>query len=269
MADRPLWQPDQEHIEEANLTHFARQAIRDWNLGINSYPAFYQWTADRPEQFWRSLWKFSGVRASAAGERVLVDGDKMPGAKWFPDARLNFAENLLRRRDATTAMVFWGEDKVKRRLTWRELYDQVSRLAQALRAAGVGPGDRVAGYLPNMPEAVIAMLAAASLGATWSSCSPDFGVQGVLDRFGQIEPVVLFAADGYFYSGKSIDSLGKVREIATRLPSLRQVVIAPYLSAKPDVSGIPDAQRLEEFVAGRSGGEIRFEQMPFDHPLYI
>jgi len=269
MADRPLWQPDQERIEEARLTHFARQAIRDWNLGINSYPAFYHWTVEHPEQFWRSLWKFAGVRASAIGERVLVDGDKMPGAKWFPEARLNFAENLLRRRDATTAIVFWGEDKVKRRLTWRELYDQVSRLAQALRASGVRPGDRVAGYLPNMPEGAIAMLAAASLGAVWSSSSPDFGVQGVLDRFGQIEPVVLIAADGYFYSGKGIDSLEKVREIAARLPKLRQVVIVPYITAKPDVSGIANAQRLEDFIAGHPGGEIRFEQLPFDHPLYI
>jgi len=244
-------------------------AIRDWNLGINSYPAFYRWTLEHPEQFWRSLWKFAGVRASAVGERVLVDGDRMPGAKWFPEARLNFAENLLRRRDATTAIVFWGEDKVKRRLTWRELYDQVSRLAQALRAAGVKPGDRVAGYLPNMPEGVTAMLAAASLGAVWSSSSPDFGVQGVLDRFGQIEPVVLIAADGYFYSGKGIDSLEKVREIAARLPRLRRVVIVPYLTAKPDVSGIRNAQRLEEFIAGHPGGELRFEQLPFDHPLYI
>jgi acetoacetyl-CoA synthetase len=269
MADRPLWQPDQERIEEASLTHFARQAIRDWNLGINSYPAFYHWTVEYPEQFWRSLWKFAGVRASATGERVLVDGGKMPGAKWFPEARFNFAENLLRRRDATTAIVFWGEDKVKRGLTWRQLYDQVSRLAQALRAAGVKSGDRVAGYLPNMPEGVIAMLAAASLGAVWSSSSPDFGVQGVLDRFGQIEPLVLIAADGYFYSGKRIDSLEKVREIAARLPRLRRVVIVPYISAKPDVSGIPNAQRLGEFIAGHPGGNIRFEQLPFDHPLYI
>jgi len=269
MADKPLWQPGQERIEEANLTRFARQAIRDWSLGINTYPAFYRWTVDRPEQFWDSLWKFAGVRSSAKGDRVLVDGDRMPGAKWFPDARLNFAENLLRRRDGATALVFWGENRVKRRVTHRELYDQVSRLAQALRAAGVKPGDRVAAYLPNMPEAASAMLAAASIGAAFSTCSPDFGVQGVLDRFGQIGPVVLFAADGYFYNGKTIDSLAKVREIAARLANLRRVVIVPYVSAKPDVSAIPNAQRLDEFIAVQPGGDIRFEQLPFDHPLYI
>ena len=269
MADKPLWQPGQERIEEANLTRFARQAIRDWSLGINTYPAFYRWTVERPEQFWDSLWKFAGVRSSAKSARVLVDGDRMPGAKWFPDARLNFAENLLRRRDGATALVFWGENRVKRRVTHRELYDQVSRLAQALRAAGVKPGDRVAAYLPNMPEAASAMLAAASIGAAFSTCSPDFGVQGVLDRFGQIGPVVLFAADGYFYNGKTIDSLAKVREIAARLANLRRVVIVPYVSAKPDVSAIPNAQRLDEFIAVQPGGDIRFEQLPFDHPLYI
>ncbi len=269
MADKPLWQPGQERIEEANLTRFARQAIRDWSLGINTYPAFYRWTVERPEQFWDSLWKFAGVRSSAKSDRVLVDGDRMPGAKWFPDARLNFAENLLRRRDGATALVFWGENRVKRRVTHRELYDQVSRLAQALRAAGVKPGDRVAAYLPNMPEAASAMLAAASIGAGFSTCSPDFGVQGVLDRFGQIGPVVLFAADGYFYNGKTIDSLAKVREIAARLANLRRVVIVPYVSAKPDVSAIPNAQRLDEFIAVQPGGDIRFEQLPFDHPLYI
>jgi acetoacetyl-CoA synthetase len=269
MPNRPLWQPDPERIEEANLTRFARQAIRDWKLGLNNYPAFYRWTIDRPEQFWESLWKFAGVRASAKGSRVLVNGDKMPGARWYPDARMNFAENLLRRRDASTAIVFWGEDKVKRRVTHRELYDQVSRMARALRESGVKPGDRVVAYLPNMPEAVAAMLAAASIGAAFSTSSPDFGVQGVLDRFGQIGPAVLFAADGYFYNGREIDSLEKLREIAARLPSLKRVVIVPYMSDRPDVSGIANAQRLDEFIAGPAAGDIRFEQLPFDHPLYI
>ena len=269
MSERPLWRPNSERIEEANLTRFARQAIRDWKLGFNDYPAFYNWTIDHPEQFWDSLWKFAGVRASAKGARVVVDGERMPGARWYPDARLNFAENLLRRRDAATAMVFWGEDRVKRRLTHRELYEQVSRMAQAMRALGVQPGDRVAAYLPNMPEAISAMLAAASIGATFSTSSPDFGVQGVLDRFGQIAPVVLFAADGYFYNGKEIDSLGKLREIAAKLPSLRRVVVVPYVKERPDLSGIPKGQRLEDFIADQPGGEIRFEQLPFEHPLYI
>jgi acetoacetyl-CoA synthetase len=269
MADTPLWRPSQERIEEANLTRFARQAIRDWKLGLNDYPAFYRWTIENPEQFWDSVWKFAGVRSSAKGERVLVDGGRMPGARWYPGARLNFAENLLRRRDASTALVFWGENRVRRRLTHRELYDQVSRVAQGLLASGVRPGDRVAAYLPNMPEAITAMLAASSVGASFSSCSPDFGVRGVLDRFGQIAPVVLFAADGYFYNGKQIDSLEKVREIAAGLPSLRRVVVASYANDRPDLSRVPGAQTFEDFISAQTGGEISFEQLPFDHPLYI
>ena len=269
MIEEPLWRPSQERIEAANLTRFARQAIREWDLGFNDYPAFYRWSIEKPEQFWDSLWEFAGVRAKIKGARVLLSGNLLPGARWYPDARLNFAENLLRQRGASTALVFWGEDKVKRRLTHRELYDQVSRIAQGLLALGVKPGDRVAAYLPNMPEAISAMLAAASIGATFSTCSPDFGVQGVLDRFGQIAPAVLFAADGYFYSGKEIDSLDKVREIAAGLPSLKRVVVVPYVAERPELTRIPGAQRFEEFIGAQAGGEIRFAQLPFDHPLYI
>jgi acetoacetyl-CoA synthetase len=266
---RPLWVPDQSRIEQANVTRFAREAIGRWNLGFNNYPDFYRWTVKQPEQFWQSVWSFCGVIASDRGNRAVADREKMPGARWFPDAQLNFAQNLLRGRDETPALVFWGEEKVKRRVTRAELYAQVSRVAGALHASGVRPGDRVVGYLPNMPEAIMAMLAAASIGAIWSSCSPDFGVQGVLDRFGQIEPAVLFAADGYWYNGKATDTLGKVREIAEGLPSLRRVVVVPYLADRPEVSGIREAQRLEDFTAGHEAGEIRFEQLPFNHPLYI
>jgi acetoacetyl-CoA synthetase len=267
-AAKPMWEPGQAAIEGANVTRFARMAIRDWGLHLNNYPAFYRWSVDHPEQFWRSVWKFAEVRGEH-GARALVDGGKMPGARFFPDGRLNFAENLLRRRDTGDAIVFWGEDKVKRRVLHSELWDQVSRLAEALRAAGVAPGDRVAGYLPNMPEAVAATLATASIGAVWSSCSPDFGVQGLLDRFGQIEPSVLFSADGYWYNGKAIGVLDKVREIVAQLPSVRKVVVVPYLDERPEVAQIPNAQRLADFVAPHPGGDIRFAQMPFNHPLYI
>jgi acetoacetyl-CoA synthetase len=266
---KPLWEPSQERIEHANLTRFARMAIHDWGLKRNTYPAFHHWTLEQPERFWLTLWKFGGVRASAQGGRVLVDGDRMPGAKWFPDARLNYAENLLRLRDDTDALVFWGEDKVRRRLSHRELYDSVSRVAQALRAEGVGVGDRVAAYIPNMPEAIIGLAAAASIGAIWSSCSPDFGVRGVLDRFGQIEPSVLITVDGYWYNGKAIDSLTKVREIAAKLPSVRRIVVVPYLSESPGIASVPNAITLAEFVSGFKAGHIPFEQVPFDHPLYI
>jgi acetoacetyl-CoA synthetase len=266
---RPLWEPSQERIEHANLTRFARMAVHDWGLKRNTYPAFYEWTVEHPDRFWQSLWKFGAVRAAEQGSRVLVDGDKMPGARFFPNACLNFAENLLRLRDDSEAIVFWGEDKVARRMTHRELYDAVSQVAQALRAAGVGPGDRVGAYIPNMPEAIVGMLATASLGAIWSSCSPDFGVQGVLDRFGQIEPAVLITVDGYWYNGKAIDSLNKVAEIAARLPSLKRVVVVPYLADAPDVSAVPSAVTLPDFVADFASERIAFAQMPFNHPLYI
>jgi acetoacetyl-CoA synthetase len=194
-AAKPMWQPRQNQIDNALITRFARMAIRDWNLSLNNYPAFYQWSVDHPEAFWQSVWKFADVRGDA-GARVLIDADKMPGAKFFPDGTLSFAENLLRRRDASNAMVFWGEDKVKRRISHAELHDVVSRLAQAMRSAGITSGDRVGAYMPNMPETMIGMLAVTSLGAIWSSCSPDFGVQGVMDRFGQIEPKLLLTVDG-------------------------------------------------------------------------
>ena len=267
--DRPLWRPSQALMERANVTRFAREAIRRWNLGLNSYPDFYRWSVKQPEQFWQSVWTFCDVIASERGTRVVADRDKMPGARWFPDATLNFAENLLRRRDSEVALVFWGEDKVKRRVSHAELYTQVSRLAKALRAAGVKAGDRVAGYLPNLPESIMAMLAASSIGAIRSSCSPDFGVQGVLDRFGQIEPVALFAADGYWYNGKALETLSKLRDIVDRLPSLRKVVIVPYLEDRPDISAIRGAECLEDFAAGQDAVDIRFEQLPFNHPLYI
>ena len=223
----------------------------------------------QPEQFWQSVWSFCGVIASDRGNRAVADREKMPGARWFPDARLNFAQNLLRRHDDSVALVFWGEDKIKRKVTYAELYAQTSRIAAALRALGVREGDRVAGYLPNVPEAIMAMLAASSIGAIWSSCSPDFGVQGVLDRFGQIEPVVLFAADGYWYNGKAQDSLAKTRDIVERLPSLRRVVIVPYVGDRVEGGSIRGAQSLEDFVAGAETGKIRFEQLAFNHPLYI
>jgi acetoacetyl-CoA synthetase len=267
-TERPLWSPSQRRIEDANVTHFAREAIRRWKLGFNTYPEFYRWSVEHSEQFWQSVWEFGGVRGEM-GPGVLLDADRMPGAKWFPNARLNFAENLLRRRDAGDALVFWGEDKVRRRLTHAELHDAVSRLAQALRGAGVQAGDRVAAYLPNMPEAIVGMLATASLGAIWSSCSPDFGVQGVLDRFGQIEPKVLLAVDGYWYNGKPVECLDKVRDIAARLPSLARVVVVPYLAERPDTAGVAHGIPLGEFVAPHAPGDIDFARLPFNHPLYI
>jgi len=269
VAAGPLWRPSPARAADANLTHFMAEARRRWGIPAPDYPALYQWSITKPEQFWSSVWDFCGVIGERGGETVLEDGNRMPGAKWFPRARLNFAENLLRRRDAAPALVFRGENRVTRTLSHAELNDEVSRFAQALRGAGVGAGDRVAGYLPNMPEAVIAMLGATSLGAVWSSCSPDFGVQGVLDRFGQIEPRVLIAADGYWYNGKPIDCLDKLARIADELPSAERVVVVPYLNSAPDLGAIPRAEHLSGFLAPFPPAPIQFEPLPFDHPLYI
>jgi acetoacetyl-CoA synthetase len=267
--DDILWQPSPERIRDANLTAFIAHVNAEHGAGVSDFPQLHAWSVRKPEAFWSALIEFAGVKAETWGEIVLVDAEKMPGARFFPDAKLNFAENLLRRRDDADALVFWGEDKVRRRLSWRELYDQVSRLAQALEAAGVGPGDRVAGYLPNMPEAIVAMLAAVSLGATWCSCSPDFGVQGVLDRFGQIEPKLLFAVDGYHYGGKTHGILPKLREIVSKLPTLEHCVVVPYTRPDPDLAAVGGAVLLDAFIGDAEPEDISFAQMPFDHPLYI
>ena len=266
---KPLWQPSAEQVAAANLTRFMAAAEKRWERRLGDFAALYRWSVEEREEFWQSLWDFGGVIAETAGKRVLVDGEKMPGARFFPGARLNFAENLLRHRGGGDAIVFWAEDKVKRRLSRAELNDTVSRLAQALAADGVGSGDRVAGYLPNMPETVIAMLAAASLGAVWSSCSPDFGVKGVLDRFGQIEPKVLILADGYFYNGKAFDCLDKAREIQLQLPSLKRVVVVPLTRESPALTGLRNAILLPAYLSPHKPKEIEFQRLPFDHPLYI
>jgi acetoacetyl-CoA synthetase len=267
-GETPLWQPSPERIAGTNLTRFIDEVRRRHGLQIDDYAGLYDWSIREPEAFWCAVWSFCGVIAETAGERTLVHKHRMPGARWFPDARLNFAENLLRRRDEGTALVFWGEEQVRSRLSYRALYNEVSQLAQALRSAGVVTGDRVAGYLPNMPAAVVAMLAVASIGAIWSSCSPDFGVQGVLDRFGQIEPVVLFTADRYVYGGKTIDLLPRVRELLARMPSVRHTICAPYRepAAGAREEGIVS---MAEFIRPFEARDIEFAQLPFDHPLYI
>ncbi|WP_142849138.1 acetoacetate--CoA ligase [Telmatospirillum sp. J64-1] len=264
-----LWEPSAERVAQANLTAFLNHVGERWGAAAEDYNSLWRWSVEEPEKFWLSVWDFCGLIASHRGETVVEDFDKMPGARWFPEARLNFAENLLKAPDDRDAIVFWGEDKVKRRLTRAELYALVSRLAQAFRAQGVVAGDRVAGFMPNMPETVAAMLAAASIGAIWSSASPDFGVQGVLDRFGQIEPKILISADGYFYGGKAHDSLQRLDGIMAGLPSVQALVVVPYTRAAPDVSGLPKASLLEDFIAPYQAGTIDFAQLSFDHPLYI
>ena len=267
-----LWQPSPERIAGANVTRFAALVRERHGVDTGDYAALHRWSIDNRAAFWSAVWEYGAVIGEWGEGPVLVDGDRMPGAKWFPGARLNFAENLLRRRDDATGIVFRGEDRVRRSLSFRELHDAVSVLAQALLAAGVAKGDRVAGYLPNMPEAVIAMLATASIGAIWSSASPDFGVQGVVDRFGQIAPKVLFSADGYFYGGKRHDSIGRLAPIAERIPSIERIVVVPYTTdtaGAPDLAPVEKAVTLDEFTTGRTPADIVFERTPFDHPLYV
>ncbi len=265
----PLWTPSPERIAATNVTRFLDRVNSQWSVSLTDTQALWRFSVDEPEKFWTSVRDFGELKAETWGERILVDGDKMPGAKWFPDARLNFAENLLRHRGDAEALVFRGEDKVERRMSRDELHDAVSSLAQALKAEGVGIGDRVGAYVANMPEAVIGMLACVSLGATWSSCSPDFGIDGVLDRFGQIEPKVVIAVDGYFYNGKTLDIRSKVAAIVEQLPSVRKVVVIPYAAPDGDVSMIPNAVGLVDFTAAYPPAEIDYAQVPFDHPLYI
>ncbi len=265
----PLWTPTPDGIENATITKFRRTVEKTWSVALPDSKALWRFSVDELEKFWTSVWDFADIKAEARGDRVLVDGDRMPGAKWFPDARLNYAENLLRRRDDTEAAVFQGEAAVTRRISFNELYDLVSLYAQALAASGVGAGDRVAGYLPNMPESLAAMLAASSLGAVWSSCSPDFGVQGVLDRFGQIEPKVLFCTDGYWYNGKRHDVRDKTADIVRQLPTVEKVVLLPYGDQPADAGPIPNGVTADDWTKPYKPGEIAFRQLPFDHPLYV
>ena len=266
---QPLWRPAKERIRRANMTRFIEFANQEHGLSLSDVPSLYAWSIEKSPDFWASIWKFGGIRASVPYQRVARDLDKMPGAKWFEGARLNFAENLLRYRDDRVAIVFKGEGREPVRVTYRELFDRVSGAARTLRAWGVKVGDRVAGYMPNRIETIIGMLAATSVGAIWSSCSPDFGIQGVLDRFGQIEPKVIFTANGYAYGGKTFDCLERVSAIVRKIPSVERVVVVPYTDPRPRIDGVRDSILFDEFLSPGSPGEIPFEQLPFDHPIYI
>jgi acetoacetyl-CoA synthetase len=268
-VNAPLWQPSRERVLASNLTAFARAAEPEAGGPLADYAALHRFSIEQPERFWRLLWRFAGVLGEGEGGPVLRDAQRMPGACWFPEARLNFAENLLRRRDDAPALIAWAEGRPRREVSHAALAAGVSRLAQALAAWGVGPGDRVAGFLPNLPEAVVAMLAATSLGAIWSSCSPDFGTRGVVDRFGQITPKILFAADGYGYAGKRFDSLARVAEIRREIGSLERVVIAPSAEGEPDLAGIPGAVLWDDALAAFPARDPVFPRFPFDHPLYV
>ncbi len=264
---QPLWTPSPDRTRQANITRFLDEVRRECDPDVANQTGLYRWSVENPEKFWPQVWAFCGIKASKSWDKVLVQGDKMPGAQWFTGSRLNFAENLLRYRDERAAIVFRGEDGSRVALTYAELHRQVAGLADALRKSGVVTGDRVAGFMPNRPEAVIAMLAATSIGAVWSSCSPDFGINGVLDRFGQIEPKVLFTADGYHYGSKVIDSLERIKSVVEKLPSVQKLVVVPYVNKRPDIASLPNAVHWSDYLTDAT--DIRFEQLPFDHPVYI
>jgi acetoacetyl-CoA synthetase len=262
-AETPIWTPSLFRIADANLTRFMA-FVEARGTPVADYGALYRWSIEDPAAFWQALWDFCGIRGTRGDGPALADGDRMPGARWFPGARLNFADNLLAGGpDAAPAIVFRNERGDRRELAWHELRADVARIADGLARDGIGAGDVVAGYLPNLPETVIAMLAAASLGATWTSCSPDFGIQGVLDRFGQVAPKALFTADGYLYAGRTIDSLGPIAGVLKSLSSVRRVVVVRYAGG----GGLPGAVEFSAY--GRRGLSRAVEPFPFDHPLYV
>jgi acetoacetyl-CoA synthetase len=264
---QPLWTPSAERVEATHLARFIRQLADFDDCGTDSFDSLHRFSVQQPEAFWKAMWDYAGV-IGEPGEQVLANPGLMPGAQFFPDAQISFAENLLRYRDDRIALSFYNETGQHRELSYRQLYLETARVAAALKAHGIQPGDRVAAFMPNVPETIIAMLAANAVGATWSSCSPDFGTAGVVDRLGQIEPRVLFCVDSYSYGGRSHDCLQRVREIVSAIPSIERVVMVPYLEAGTDTGGIGRAMAWGEFIDQRAT-EVEFKRLGFNHPLYI
>jgi acetoacetyl-CoA synthetase len=267
MSSQALWVPSAERVAAANMTRFMQAVEARYGISTPDYASLYQFSIERPIDFWQLLWEVAGI-VGEQGDRPVDHFERMPGAVFFPNGRLNFAENMLRRRDDRVAIMFEGEGRRRQTVTFRELAERVGALAAALRREGIRPGDRVAAFIPNLPEAVIAALGAAAIGAVWSSCSPDFGVQGILDRFGQIAPRILIAADGYFYGGRQHDCLARVTEVMRELPTVEHAVIVPYASDAPSIGAIPKSVFWDDFV-GKGTPTLEFEPLPFNHPLYI
>lgn len=265
----PLWIPSEERKRDANITRFMEAVNARRGLNLASYSDLYNWSVENTPDFWAEVWDFVEIKASRKYERVIEDLTEFPGAKWFPGARLNFAENLLRYRDDHPAFLFKGETQATKRMTYAELYDEVARLSHSLAESGIGKGDRVVGYMPNLIETVVAMLAATSIGATWSSCATDIGPGAAIERLGQVEPKAIITADGYFYKGKTFDTLEHAAEVARGIPSLTNVIVVSYTREMPDISRIPNAVHYDDFLSKEKNLEIQFEQLPFDHPQYI
>ncbi len=262
---QPLWNPSSQRVDQSRLKAFENFIFDNYHLHFADYKALHQWSVNHPSEFWKAVWDFFEVKAAVPPTSILDQANLFPGAKWFTGARFNYAENLLKRKDDGIALIGRLETGARREVTHAELYNAVTALASTLRKLGVSVGDRVAGFMPNVPETVIAMLATTSIGAIWSSCSPDFGISGVMDRFGQIQPKVMFACDGYFYNGKVIDCSDRVRDISQNLDGLEKLVIVPVVGdLKPADLGIVWQDMLDKDPL-----PLQFEQLPFDHPLYI
>jgi acetoacetyl-CoA synthetase len=266
---RLLWKPTQQQIINSNMYKFMQSVNNRYGLHMTEYDQLYQWSIENIADFWRHFWQYADVQCSKTFDEVLDDPNKMPYAKWFTGATLNFAQNLLRFRDDRLAIIFKGEGQTPVKITYARLYNEVAKVAKSLKDMGVEKGDRVAGFMPNMPETIIAMLAATSLGAVWSSCSPDFGTKGVLDRFGQVKPKVLFTTNGYYFKGKQFNLLEKVASILKELPEIEKIVVTAYTDGRDDLSSLANAVLFDEFKSQEEGLEIEFKQLPFDHPLYI
>ncbi len=263
-----LWTPTQDQVNTSQMEAFRNQVNSRFNINLKDYFDLYEWSISNISDFWKAVWGFMALEFSGDYTQVVDDDSKMPGAQWFEGVKMNFAENLLRIRSEKPAIHFKGEGQAVRTLSYNELFDEVEKLASTLRKIGIQQGDRVVGFMPNMPETIIAMLATASIGAIWSSSSPDFGIKGVLDRFTQIKPKVLFAANGYYYNGGKFDSLEKLNSILDQLPSVDHVVVTPYTESNPDISSVKNGILWDKFTDSNPS-PLKFEQLPFQHPLYI
>ena len=263
-----LWKPSKDQINSSQLEAFRLQVNSRFNLKIENYSELHSWSISNINDFWKAIWGFMAIKCSSNYNQVVDDENKMPGAKWFDGLLFNFAENILRIKSDKAAIIFQSENADSKIISYNELYDEVEKVASTLRKMGIKNGDRIVGIMPNLAETVIAMLATTSIGAIWSSCSPDFGTQGILDRFTQINPKIIFASDGYFYKGKSFDSLNKLKDLLNHLPSVRKVIITPFVRENPDISSINNSLVWNDFIDPKPN-PIIFEQVPFDHPLYI
>jgi len=267
--NRLLWSPSTNEIKKTQAWGYMHEVNQEFKVKLTNFHELYQWSCEFPESFWSLFWRYSSIIAERNTTEVLKNGDDFFDSQWFPEAKLNFAQNLLINQSNSPAIVFWAEDKQKRSLSHLELYRQVARLSFWLKQNGVKKGDRIAGFLPNMPETVISMLASASLGAVWTSCSPDFGVQGVLDRFGQVEPKVFICVDGYYYNGKEFSCIEKNQKIVSQLPSVENTLLVRFVNSSSEFLDLSQTFFFDEIVNGPNNPELEFKSVAFNDPLYI